>query len=307
MADDTKTNGSVKLDPSKPILQPAGYDENSPIHRYETSEILWWDNGVWGKAGYAIPNDGGKPTTPNETIHFVHKFIGAEMFNLMHRDDVKFSRPFNAEWLFDLNKMLTLGIKRLSDYSVSWSDKRKGDAEHATNTPRAFTVYPIPFFGERIRQQDALRWAGQVLLVLSEVMQHSDNDFDDDVTDLFVAMVQSKLRRIQQDMAMKYLGFTREQVEAADFVIPDTAFAKGSYDPSALFTSREMIEERMPEQWWPSTNDLTPIAGVASTVANVFAKRWPIADGFYGDGGASESTNPGGGSGIVSMPGPRPS
>lgn len=299
-------NSTVKLDPDKPILQPAGYDENSPIHRYETQEILWWDNGVWGKAGYAIPNDGGKSTTPNETIHAIHKFIGAELFNLLHRDDIKFSRPFNADWLYDLNKMLTLGIKRMSDYSVGWTDNRTGDAEHAKNTPKTFTVFPVPHFGERIRQQDARRWAGQILLLLSEVMQHSDNGYDDDVTDLFTSMVQGKLLRIQRDMAMKYLGMSRQEVEEDGFVIPDDSFSGANYDPSSLFTSREMIEERMPEQWWPSTNDLTPISGIPSTVANVFAKRWPIADGFYGDGGAVEAAYPGGGVGIVKPPGSRP-
>lgn len=296
---------TATLDPNQPILQPAGFDPKSEIHRFETSEILWWDNGAWGKAGYAIPNDGGKTTTSNETIREIHSFLGRGLFGLMHRDDVKFSRPFNAEWLYDLNKMLTLGIKRMSDHAVSWSDKRQGDTEHATNTPAVFTVFPIPFFGQRIRQRDAYRWAQQTMLLLSEVMQHSDNDYDDDITDMFAAMVQQKLLRVQRDMAMKYLGFTREQTEAPGFTIPSSAFAKGTYDPSSLFTSFEMIEERMPEQWWPTSNDLTPISGIASTVANVFAKRWPIADGFYGDGGAVESAYPGSGIGLVSMPGAR--
>lgn len=295
----------IKIDPSKPMFQPPSFD-GSAAPQFTTSEILWWKNGVWGQCGYAIPNDGGKPTTSNETIYRVHKFIGAELFNLMHRPDVKFSRPFNAEWLFDLNKMCTLGMKRMKDLSIGWTDTRDGDAVHAVNTPRAFTVYPVPYFGERLRQLDAVTWAGQVLKLLGEIMQHSDNDYDDNVTDFFTSFVSQALKRIQNDLATKYLGFTREQTEAANFTIAPTAFSADNYKPDALFTSRELVEERMPEQWWPSTNDLTPIAGIASTSANPFGTRWPESDGFYGDGGATEAAFPGNGVGTVAKPGARP-
>lgn len=302
MPEETK---EVKLDASKPAFQPPGFAENAES-RFESAEIMWWDNGIWGRAGYAIPNDGGKSTTANETIRGIHDFIGAELFNLMHRPDVKMSRPFNAEWLFNLNKMLTLGIKRMADYSIGWTDKRKGDAAHAINTPEAFIVYPVPYFGQRIRQKDARRWCGQILRLLSEIMQHSDNEFDDDVTAFAASMIQEDLRRIQGDMAMKYLGKSRAEVETAGFVVPPDAFSNANYKPDGLFTEREMVEERMPLQWWPTANDLTPIAGIPITVANVWGRRWPEAGTFYGDGGAQEAAWPGGGIGIVAKPGARP-
>lgn len=300
-----KQMADVKLDPKKPILQPAGFDPNDPIHRFETDEILWWDNGTWGKAGYAISNDGGKTTTKNNVIYAIHGFIGRGLFELMHRDDVKMSRPFNADWLFELNKMLTLGIKRMGDQAVGWTDERTGDGKHAKNTPRTWTVFPVPFFGGRIRQADAKKWCSEVLLLLSEIMQHSDNEYDNDITDQLASLVQKKLKRIQADMAMKYLGITREETASTTFVVPSTAFSSGNYNPDDLFTSFEMTEERMPNLWWPKSNDLTPIAGISSTVANVFAKRWPIADGFHGDA-ADEAAWPNGGIGIVKTPGGRP-
>jgi hypothetical protein len=291
----------------EPKFQPDGINPDSNSQRFGTSEILWWNNGIWGKAGYAIPNDGGKPTTANETMWRIHSFIGREMFNLMHRTDVKLSRPFNAEWLFDLNKMLKLGMKRLGDYSVGWSDNRNGDAMHALNTPKAFLYYPVPFFGGRIRQSDASRWCGITLRLLSEIQQHSDNDYDDNITDQATSYIQSQLLRIQQDMAMKYLGYTRQEVEDPTFTVDDTKFARGTYDPGALFTQSELVEERMPEQWWPQSNDLTPIAGIAANVANVWGMRWPEADGFYGDGAAHEAAFPGtSGNGLVPTPGGRP-
>lgn len=295
------------LSPDTPRFQPASFDPDAAENRFASAEILWWENGIWGRAGYAIPNSGGKNTSGNEALLAIVRFIGRELFNLMHRPDVKFSRPFNAEWLFDLNKMLALGIKRMGDKSVGWTDKREGDAVHATNTPHSFTCYPVPYFGERIRQMDARTWCGQILILLSELMQHSDNDFDDNVTDFAAATVQEALRRIQKDLAMKYLGLAREAVEDPKWQgPPDDAFSGDSYRPDRLFTSTEMIEERMPEQWWPTTNDLTPIAGLPYVVAVVYGKRWPEAGPFYGDGGAHEAAWPRGGLGIVDRPGSRP-
>lgn len=296
---------STTLSANTPAFQPVTADPTNPGVGYENQAILWWKNGIWGDAGYAIPNDGGKPRSGNETIRAIVDFIGAELFNLMHQPDVKFSRPFNADWLFALNKMLTLGIKRMSDKAVGWTDTRAGDADHAVNTPQAFRVWPVPYFGGRIRQPDARAWCGQVLILLGECMQHSDNDYDDDITDAFAAKVQLALLRIQGDMAMKYLGMTREATETRPLVIAPDAFSDGKYNPEALFTSRELIEERMPDLWWPTTNDLTPICGIAAPVAKIWAASWPES-GDFGDGGAAEAAFPGGGVGVVPEPGARP-
>ncbi len=287
--------------------QPAGYNAETGQMEFETTEILHWDCGIWGEAGYAIPNDGGKPTSGNETIRTIVQFLGRELFIAMHKPDVKFSRPPNADWLYALNKALVLGIKRMGDQAVGWTDKREGDAKHATNTPSSFTVYPVPYFGERIRQPHAKKWCGWMLLLLSECMQHSDNDFHDNITDLLAADVQTGLRRIQKDMAMAYLGYTREQVDAPTFTVPDTDFGADKYKPEAWLTGSELVEERYPELWWPTTNDLTPISGVPMVSARVFGKKWPQS-GSWGDGGAKEAAWPKGGNNVnlIEKPGERP-
>ena len=285
----------------EPAFQPGAYDPTSGEFKYESQSIWWWDNGIWGAAGYAILNDGGKTVSGNETILSFVDFVGAELFNLMHRPDIKFSRPFNANWLYDLHKMLQLGVKRLSDAVVGWTDDRKGDAEHATNTSQAFTVYPVPFFGQRVRQKDARKWCGQILILMSEMVQHSDNEWDDDITNMLVAKAQKALLRIHGDMAMKYLGYTRDEVEHGPLDIPEEKFT--AYNPEQLFTSREMTEERQPDRWWPSTNDLTSINGISLQAANIYRAVWPEANDTA-DGGADEAAWPQGGLGkIVPEPG----
>ena len=276
-----------------PSMQPSSVAtvDGQNIREFTSNEILWWNNGIWGEAGYAIPNDGGKPTSGNERLRKVVKFLGAELFNLMHKDDVKFSRPFNVAWLRAFVKALDIGMKRLGDAAVNWNQERSGDFEHSSNTPTPFLLYPVPYFGARVRQEDALMWCGRTLQLLGEIMQHSDNDYDDDVTNLFVFPVQKKLLQMKREVGMFYFNKTREEVEADTWTITEADFA--SYNPATLFTERELMEERAPNFWWPNTNDLTPIQAIPANVAKLYADRFPTDVGFDGDGGAVETAFPG--------------
>lgn len=285
------SNRNAGIDTSKPILQPPAYKDGE-LNVFGTSEILWWNNGIWGQCGYAIPNDGGKLVTRNDRIREIHTFLGRELFALMHDDDVKLSRPPNVHWLRALNKAINIGLKRIGDFSVGWRDHREGDLSHGTNDPEPFVYYPVPFFGDRIRQGDAKRYCRWMLQLLGEIQQHSDNEYQDDITDFFSSGAQEKLLRIQKDIAMKYLGLPRDAASSDGFTVPDEAFT--NYAPDAFFTEHEMLDERRPAQWWPQTNDLTPIQGVPSTVAVAFGARWPAmaAGNAYGDLGSVETAFP---------------
>lgn len=285
-----------QIDPAKKAqltasFQPNGYNPASQLNQFGSSEVYWFNCGIWGQAGYAIPNDGGKPVTGNDRLREIHQFLGAELFELMHRPDVKFSRPPNVTFLEGFAKAVTLGIKRLGDFAIKFTEPRPGDKKHNVNTPRSFVYYPVPLFGDRIRQPHAKRWCRWMLETLGEMMQHSDNDYEDDVTTLFVAPMQEQLRRILKDMASAFLGAPEEAVDAPGFVINDVAWA--SYDPTALFTDRELTDERHPEQWWPASRDLSTIKAMPVQTANVFAERWPDAANFYGDFGDIEGAFPG--------------
>lgn len=289
-----------------PSFQP-GSLPNEGAKRFSTTEILWWNNGIWGEAGYAIPNDGGKPVTKNSIIWGLHRFLGRELFKLLHTPDVKFSRPPNGEWVHNLAKMIRLGRKRMADRSVGWNDDRDGDTKHNTSNVKAFVVYPIPFFGDRVRNPDAKEWSEIILILLGEMMQHSDNDLDGNITDLFGALVDEQLGRIEYLLATKFLGATRVQARSSDFLLP-TVIDSSNYNPDSLFTESEMIDERPPVNWWPTSNDLSPINGIPMPTAKAYAMRWPIAGvDFYGDQGSHERAFPGGstGSGRILRPGSR--
>lgn len=278
---------------------------------FGTDEILWYDNGRWGEVGYAVANPAGKIWTNNSVIYGFHSLVGRNMFELMHREDVRFYRPPHKQFWFDLHQLIVTARKRLADRQRAPNDSNGLVVEHATPVPQVFLAWPIPFFGERVRQPDIREYAQLCLLMLSEMMQHSENEQSTYITDAFAAKMGQYLREILALFATKYFGYTRQQAYDPSFTLQDTDFT--SYDPAAVMTSVEMTEERPPVQWWPTEADLTAIRGLAYNEVMVLAKRWPANAAltetrFFADlsvRSASSSASAGGGA-FVAPPGQAP-
>jgi hypothetical protein len=234
---------------------------------------LWYDNGKWGQVGYAIANPNGKTWTNNAVIYQFHNLVGRNLFELMHRSDVRFYKPPHKQYWYDLHQLIVTARKRLADRQRLPNDSNGLVVEHATPAPQTFLAWPIPFFGERVRQPDIREYAQLALLMLSEMMQHSENELATYITDAFAAQMGQYLREILALMSTKYFGYTRAQAYEPGFALKDTDFA--NYDPSKVMTSVEMTEERPPAQWWPTETDLTAIRAIPFNEALVLAKRWP--------------------------------
>lgn len=269
--------------------------ENGPItsEPFGTDEILWWNNGRWGEAGYAIANPGGKVWTNNQVIFAVHQLVGRELFALMHMPDVKFTRPPSKQFLWAIDKATKVAIKRLRDREVDFNDDRF-DPQHATPVPKTFLCYPVPYFGERIRQVDAAEYCTLMLLALSEMMQHSDNEFQLEVTSVFVGHIENYFARIQYLMATKFFNKSRDEVQSETWVgLTEADFS--AYDPTSLHTESELVEERPPLRWWPTENDLSEIRAKPITALLEHAQRWPSTEILMTGDGGSEAVVPRGG------------
>jgi hypothetical protein len=246
------------------------------LPRYDTDEILWYDNGIWGRSGYAIPNPGGKTWTVNAVINNWVSGVGRALFELSHRDDVKFYGPPKKQFWFDLHKMIITGRKRLADQTRKPNDSSGLDPEHVNPNPRIYVCYPVPFFGERVRQQDVRYYIEIMLMGLSEAMQHSANDHVAYVTEDFTGQIGKFLQEVLAQFSMKYFGKTRVEAYDPAFSLSDDDFK--NYDPSKVLASFEMTEERPPIQWWPTENDLSQIRALPINEALGLAKRWPTTD-----------------------------
>ncbi|HEX3725610.1 MAG TPA: hypothetical protein VHV08_05180 [Pirellulales bacterium] len=240
---------------------------------FSTDEILWYDNGKWGQAGYAVANPAGQTWTNNAVIFNFHTLVGRNMFELMHRSDVKFYTAPHKQFWFDLHQLIVTARKRLADRQRLPNDSNGLVVQHAAPAPQMFLAWPIPFFGERVRQPDIREYAQLALLMLSEMMQHSENELATYITDAFASKIGQYLREILALMATKYFGYTRTQAYDPAFALSATDFA--NYDPSKVMTSVEMTEERPPLLWWPTENDLSDIRGLPFDEVLVLCKQWP--------------------------------
>lgn len=248
--------------------------QQTPV--FDTDEILWYDNGKWGAAGYACPNPGGKTWTNNSVIAGLFDIFGRNMFELAHREDVKFYAPPHKQFWFDLHQLIVTARKRLADRTRTPADNNGLVVTHATPNPQIFNVYPLPYFDERIRQLDVREYIRIALLMMGEVMQHSDNEHPTYITPGFSSLISKYLQEILALFATKYFGKTRDQAYAPDFVLADADFQ--AYDPTKVLTSVELTEERPPVQWWPTENDLSQIRGIPINEALLLCKRWPQSD-----------------------------
>lgn len=248
----------------------------SKFPTFDTDEVLWYDNDKWGRAGYAVANPGGKTWTNNSVIYQLVQLLGRNLFELTHREDVKFYGAPHKQYWFDLHQLIITARKRLRDRMRAPNDSNGLVPEHVTPVPQIYLVYPVPYFGERIRQPDVREYTQLALMCLSEMMQHSDNEKSSYVTDHFAGQVGKYLQEILALFATKYFKKTREEAYAPDFALKDEDFK--AYDPSTVMTSVEMTEERPPVQWWPTENDLSQIRGLPINDALLLCKRWPVGN-----------------------------
>lgn len=251
--------------------------------QFDTDEPLWYDNGKWGRAGYACPNPGGKTFTNNTVLAEFVSIVGRNFFELLHREDCKFYAPPHVQYWADLHQLIVTGRKRLADRVRQPSDPNGLVPTHATPTPEMFLAYPIPFFGERIRQPDIREYSKLALMLLGECMQHSDNEHSTYITPDFAAMAGKYLQEILVLFSTKYFGKTREVAYAPAFALTPADFL--AYNPAAVMTRVEITEERPPQQWWPTENDLTQIRGLPINEALLMCKRWPQTDWLVQAGG----------------------
>jgi hypothetical protein len=259
---------------------------------WQTEEILWFKDGRWGLSGYAIPNGQGKTWTNNSTIFKMHKLIGEMLFELMHRIDVQFTAPPHKDWFWEWQKGMLLLRSMVRSYRIDPGTTLDIDPKHVRNQRATFLVFPIPFFGTRVRQEDCLDQARWGLNLLGEIMQHSTNEYIDRLSGPFCDMVESYIKGMFLRVATKYFGAKADEVRTnPDFSIAADAFSSAKYTPQNIIPSFEQSMERPALTWWPTENDLSRIRGVQYTTALKFAARWPVT---YLEGeGDWESTLPG--------------
>ncbi len=89
---------------------------------------------------------------------------------------MQFERAPYKQWLFDLHQSIIVARKRLADQAKAPNDSNGLVVQKAAPAQKMFLLWPIPYFGGRIRQPDILSYAEIALMMLSEIAQSVEND-----------------------------------------------------------------------------------------------------------------------------------
>lgn len=199
--------------------------------------VLWYNVGVFGEAGYAVPNWSNDVGSLNPQIIDWVDLVGRNLFNLMHHEDVDLRVPPSINTCKRIHKLYLRAASILAGRAVpSGVDNMEGF--HTRPAGEVFRVYPTPFF--KVRNPFMRRWAELVLMSLAEAMQHTENRKEMEISMAFAGQVGQYIRRVYTNMAIELFGKTREEAWADGFRLTDADLA--AYNPADFFTSTEMVD-----------------------------------------------------------------
>ena len=202
-----------------------------------TDAVLWYHVGVFGEAGYAVPNWSNDVGSLNPQILDWVDLVGRNLFHIMHHEDADLRIPPSINTTKRVHKLYIRAASILAGRAVPPCQDNM-EIQHARPSGEIFRVYPVPFF--KVRNPFLRRWAGLILVSLSEAMQHTENRRELEISTRFAGCVGQYVRRVYTNMAIELFGKTREEATADGFSLTDADFT--AYNPGEFFTSTEMID-----------------------------------------------------------------
>jgi hypothetical protein len=271
-----------------------------------TDAILWYNVGVFGEAGYAVPNWSNDVGSLNPQILDWVDLVGRNLFTIMHHEDADPRIPPSINTCKRVHKLYLRGASILAGRAVPPGADNM-EVLHARPAGEVFRVYPVPYF--RVRNPFLRRWAGLMLVSLAEAMQHTENRKEMEISTSFAGLVGQYLKRVYTNMAIELFGKPREAAMADGFLLTDADLA--AYNPGEFFTITEMVDT-VPRLDRVFTEDRLEVLseGIPVTQLPADLAPWPTnLSNFYAGARSSGSATPSGGrttSGPIIPPAPGP-
>src|SRR5437870_2801422 len=85
---------------------------------FKTDQALWYNSGIWGKLGYAVPNFGDDPTSLNSAIYYLTSVMGRNLSAVMQTADADLRTPPRINTLIRIHKLVVRARGILSGRAV---------------------------------------------------------------------------------------------------------------------------------------------------------------------------------------------
>ena len=232
--------------------------------------FLWYNVGDWGRFGLAIPNFSNDTTSQNDTIRYLTDVVGRNLQAILWHPDARLRTPPSINTLTRIHKLCTRARSILASRAVP-ANILNMETAHALPAPEEFLVYPTPYF--KVRNQWLKQYAGMMLLALTESMQHQENARPLEISEAFAGLIGQYVQRVYRLMATELFRIPLADATKPDFTISEEQLA--GYNPSAWFTSTELLDTVAPLDDWPSEDDLEVLTnGIPISHLPVLG-RWP--------------------------------
>ena len=130
-----------------------------PNYSFGTDQPLWYNNGVWGRLGFAVPNFGNDPSSLNSTIHYLVSVIGRNLHNIMLHPDVDMRTPPSINTLTRIHKLVLRSRTILSGRDVEPGELNM-ESIHASPSKQVFLMFPTPYF--KVRNPHLKQYCGLI-------------------------------------------------------------------------------------------------------------------------------------------------
>ena len=232
--------------------------------------FLWYNVGDWGRYGLAIPNFSNDTRSQNDTIRYLNDVMGRHLQAILWHPDARLRTPPSINTLTRIHKLCTRARSILASRAVPAATPNMETA-HALPAPEEFLVYPTPYF--RVRNQWLKQYAGLIMLSLTEAMQHQENARPIEISQSFSGLIGQYIHRVYRLMATELFRVPTEDAAKPDFTLTDEQLA--SYNPSAWFTSTEMLDTVPSIEDWLTEDDLQVLTDGIPISQLPLLGRWP--------------------------------
>lgn len=272
---------------SIPFPMGSGVEQLIPINApFRSNAPPWYTppGTIWSRLGCAVPQPGRYLQTNNGIIYDFVNLVGRSLFDVMWKfPDRKFDRFPSRDCLYEIHQLLVIGRARLVA-KTTLPGASPLLPTHATPSPKMFTVFPVPLYGPLGCINQYLREVAEMaLLMVSEAMQHADNELAYFVTKPFFDSVYGYIKYLLIDLATKFFNVPIDAASKDDYVIPDTLWT--TYNPAQFSASFEGTSSRPPMGLQPTDLDLEPIRGMPIEIVVPFLQPWPDAQLKYSTAG----------------------
>lgn len=226
-----------------------------------TDSILHYSVGDFGRAGFAVPNPGNDKVTLNETIGDLVSMIGKQILSINTRADRDLPTPPSINTVRDLHKLYLRARQIVSTRTVEVSEM-SFEADHVSPEAQPFLVFPTPY--REIRNRWLKRYTQLMLTLCSNLMQHSENRREFDISPKVAKVVKDTMDRMYYDIATDLFQKSKADAKKPDFILTESDF--NSWDWTSWYVDTERIETVVHSEWVFTEDDLDILArGIPAT------------------------------------------